>query len=279
MIPAPITVFGVVNLILGLVALGGLFAVFVNMMQYIRTLAHAIWVSIFLVLVDGFINVILFITIRGDYLNSCIASASTTLNQNVQHSVSNGSVGFNFARDDFYNCDKLWQDELKFSFIAILLMIVLYVYWAACIHSLSHKMYCVELTKMRLANGDYQGGPMAPPAAMGMPPNPIPPVVPPPPPPMANRSNVIVLNNEKPREKPKQKKKTMTTFSFKKPTWRTPIDNESTSSLISSPSPCLLDFKLGIDGDVVHLDRSSPIGNVKRKSLPTLQENLSKNTY
>ncbi|KAG0169313.1 hypothetical protein DFQ28_001150 [Apophysomyces sp. BC1034] len=242
------------------------------MMQYIRTLSHAIWVSIFLVLVDGFINVILFITVRGDYQDWCVASASTTINNNVQSSFPNSSVPFNFARSDFYNCDKLWQDEFKFSFIAILLMIVLYVYWAACIHSLSHKMYCVELTKMRLASGDYQGGPMGPAPVMGMPPNPIPPVVPPPPPPMANRPNIIVLNNEKPRRASKKKKRNTTTFSFKTLARRSAVGAESPSTVVASPSPCMLDFKIGLDGDIVHLENYTPLSNVTRKPLPSNED-------
>lgn len=137
---APITVYGVCNLILSLVSVGGIFLIiyvrrifkfilrkliyFVkDVSRYIKGLSHAIFVSVFLVLVDTFINLILFITYKDQYSNSCITSSSNKLST----SLNNSSLSNDFLGQDYYNCHNLWQDELKFSIIFFILMLAFYV--------------------------------------------------------------------------------------------------------------------------------------------------------
>ncbi|KAI8394205.1 uncharacterized protein BYT42DRAFT_609940 [Radiomyces spectabilis] len=272
----PVLVFGVANLILTLVSLGGLFALFMDRWEVVRRFSHAVWVSIFLVLVDGLVNVILFITVRNDFQDWCISASSNHLQHLLPNSTD--STNFDYQGGDFYNCDKLWQDELKFSFMAIILMMVLYVYWAACIYSFSHKKGAVRFTAARM-------GDPAMAAAAGAMPAPPPPMMPaqfngngnapgmmPPMPPqgMPNRSNIIVLQNEKPRSKTKK--------SIKKPSFsfRNMKPRRLRNTVHTLPSEdYLFDFKIASDGHVIDFSEMEPepartdnASKTKRKPLP-----------
>ncbi|KAL1928562.1 hypothetical protein VTP01DRAFT_2918 [Rhizomucor pusillus] len=198
---APLLVFGVTNLILSVVAVGGLVALYLDRYDYVRTASHAVFVGVFIVLVDGFVNVILFITQRDDYVTDCIGSASVQLNSTITNS-NNSTLTSVTTRlnQDIYNCHRTWEDELKFGLLSIIMMIGFYVYWALCFHS-----YTVKKGILIAAQLGGMGGPM-PPMAGGGPMMP-PPGVPPPPgggiPRMApgGQPNIIVLNNEKPSSK------------------------------------------------------------------------------
>jgi hypothetical protein len=88
--------------------------------------SHAVFVCVFLVLVDTFVNVILFITSRFDYHNWCISTSSNHILQNVNTTLNGTAPPFDFAQD-FYNCYDLWEDELKFGIIFLVLMLAFYV--------------------------------------------------------------------------------------------------------------------------------------------------------
>lgn len=92
------------------------------MSRYVKGLSHAILVSVFIVLVDSFINVILFITNKEDYYNWCIRTASNAL----LSSLNTSTIQIDGSRD-YYNCHNLWQDELKFGIIFYILMFAFYV--------------------------------------------------------------------------------------------------------------------------------------------------------
>jgi hypothetical protein len=80
------------------------------------------------VLVDMIVNVILFIIDRSSYNVACVNDAANRMGRSVQAAFPNGtSVNLNFtSSSDFYNCDKMWQDELKFSILSVIVIFVLY---------------------------------------------------------------------------------------------------------------------------------------------------------
>ena len=75
---------------------------------------------LFIVLVDGLINAILFIVQRDDYIDWCTNIGLDGL----QPAVGDTKIR---TEDDFYNCSRTWEDELKFGLMAILMMIGFYV--------------------------------------------------------------------------------------------------------------------------------------------------------
>ncbi|KAI8145983.1 hypothetical protein BJV82DRAFT_31328 [Fennellomyces sp. T-0311] len=198
---APLLVYGVANLLFSVVALLALGALYLDVWEYIRTAQHAIFTCIFIVLVDGVINVILFITERGEYIKWCVSGGSN----NLQPVVDNTAVN---VEHDFYNCSRTWEDELKFGLLSILMMIGFYIYWAMCFRSYRIKK-AIILSSMvgapieRHAVQSMAGGPGGPPPL-----GPHPPMMGGAAMPMqrmgANgRPNIIVLNNQKPSGKDK----------------------------------------------------------------------------
>ncbi|KAI7883632.1 hypothetical protein K492DRAFT_205293 [Lichtheimia hyalospora FSU 10163] len=185
---APLIVYGVVNLLLALNGFFGMLALFRNRWFYVRLFSHATWTVLFMVLVDGFANAIYFITQRDQFMSWCINSAADTLNNAAN------VTGTSLRGNDYYNCDRLFQAEIKFGLFSTVLMIVLYVYWGACIYSFSHKQGASAVTGQRLA---AEMGMMPPPGTAGVPPPPMHPIGGGGP----GRSNIIVLNNEKPQSK------------------------------------------------------------------------------
>ncbi|KAI7881253.1 hypothetical protein K492DRAFT_206956 [Lichtheimia hyalospora FSU 10163] len=192
---APFIIFGIANMILAIVSLFGLLALYLDVYNYILTVSHGVVVGTAIVIIDAIINTILFITMRGDYINWCIDSASGRF-IDATHT---GDLNTMAQQQDFYNCDRSWQDELKFGVLALMMI----GYWAMCFRSfrikravyLSHIMgVSIDPRHVPPPMGPPMGGPMGP--MRGVPPPP------PPPPPMmdprsAGHPHVIVLNNIK----------------------------------------------------------------------------------
>ncbi|CAO3598754.1 unnamed protein product [Absidia cylindrospora] len=179
------------------------------------------------------------------------------------------STNLTDTSNDLFNCDILWQDEFKFSLVSVFLMVNIYLYWATCIYSYSHKLAAVELWERGMLTGQVEGiapffqglpGPMTAP----------------------DQPNVIVLQNEKPSRHTKKSKPSSSSSSttggvlsslkqWKKSTTtkkKASVDPSgsihpylpapSTSPSITSPEPTHppsypLDFKIGVNGNVIEL--------------------------
>ncbi|KAI8336698.1 hypothetical protein BC941DRAFT_53189 [Chlamydoabsidia padenii] len=233
---APLLVFGVCNLALFIISLGGLFTLFLNLAHAVQVFSHSLWVAVFLVLADTFVNMILFATMRSEYQGWCTSAALSQISDTTHLDTTN----------DLFNCDKLWQDEFKFSLVCEFLMVNIYLYWATCIYSYSHKLAAVELWERGMLTGQVEG---IAPFFQGLPG----PIAPP------DQPNVIVLQNEKPSgggvlasmrnwKKSTQKKKPNQAVAPYPPS----------SSSLSPPSPTHppsypLDFKIGINGNIIEL--------------------------
>ncbi|KAI7902448.1 uncharacterized protein BX663DRAFT_511107 [Cokeromyces recurvatus] len=301
---ASITVFGVVNLILALVSISGIFIIITNVNRYVRTFSHAIFVSVFIVLVDAFVNIILFIKYQNNFHHDCIQDSSHSIVQNVNNTLKNDTMPqFDFTQD-YYNCQNLWQDELKFGIIFYVLMFAFYVYWSFCIYSFS------LVRRAYITDADIRAGDVPPPP-VALPPNAggIPAGVPFNPP----NDQVIVLNNAKPSKvKPIPKptrshsilnpntnnhdiipKRRIDKFSFRQ-SIRKSLKNSSKSDHLYIPfktqekdSQFTIGFRLGPDGNIIDIEDASlsPIPafinqqQLKRKPVSKEDEFEFKETY
>ncbi|KAI7867235.1 hypothetical protein BDF14DRAFT_1916165 [Spinellus fusiger] len=188
LIQTPLVIFGVVNLILSVVGVGTLYCVYINKWQAVRASSNAVFVAVFLVIVDSIANAIVFAVKKQDYLNWCITTSSNALGQNKISVQGNTTL---LTTTDYYNCTRTWEDELKFGILATFLMVILYVYWAMCIYSYSVKRRHICFREIDMAHGTQQEiNPVFPTTVL---------------PPMQYVSstqpaapNVIVLNNQKP---------------------------------------------------------------------------------
>jgi hypothetical protein len=86
------------------------------------------WISIgvFVILVDTLVNVIIFIVIQDDYKSWCIGSSSGALQTGVESALNSNATNINFSAD-FYNCQRTWEDELKFGMLSLIMMMIFYV--------------------------------------------------------------------------------------------------------------------------------------------------------
>ncbi|KAI9306975.1 hypothetical protein BJ944DRAFT_247763 [Cunninghamella echinulata] len=258
-------VFGVINLLFFIIALCGLFTLFLDYAHAVQVYSHTLWVFIALVLIDAFANLVVFGTDKSNYYDWCVNTAFQALPQDTQ----NGSQLNNGV--DYYNCNKLWQDEFNFGLVCVFLMVTIYSYWATCVYSYSHKLAAIQLWESGMLTGQIEG--IAPFFGGTMP--------------LPQDRNVIVLQNEKPSSKTNKikhgtdndndngnsKKKSSwflptTLRSFKKKSKMTadvmPIDDSNTNNKglslpISMPQESStlpnypLDFKLGVNGNVIEL--------------------------
>ncbi|CEP10322.1 hypothetical protein [Parasitella parasitica] len=207
MINGPIIAYGLVNLGLSIVAMGGIVVLVTGSYHHIKTLSHAIFVAVFGVIVDAFANVVVFITQKDNYQAQCVAQASTTISSNLNNASFDN-------RTDYYNCNSLWQNELKFSIIFLVLQFAFYCYWSLCIYSFS--LVLRGFMQEPYGGEAMMAGPPPPASSIPMPPSAMINT------PAAAGGNgapfpngdrqIIVLNNAKPASKTKRR---IDTFSFK----------------------------------------------------------------
>ncbi|KAI9283235.1 hypothetical protein BY458DRAFT_495867 [Sporodiniella umbellata] len=129
---------------------------------------------------------VLFIVNRADYNSWCVRSSASALPKALADLDPNS---------DYYNCDRLWQDETKFGIFFYILSFSFYVYWAMCIYSFRlYRPEYISDADIRHAQAHHLPlmGPSLPQPAMAS--NPPGSLYPP------DRS-VIVLNNQKPSSK------------------------------------------------------------------------------
>lgn len=86
------------------------------------------WVVVFIFITDLFVNIIIFGVQRPNFSDWCI----DTSRQQVQDQITNNNgtvLDFtpNRTNSDLYNCDRLWQDELKFAIVLFIMITICFV--------------------------------------------------------------------------------------------------------------------------------------------------------
>ncbi|KAL0079971.1 hypothetical protein F4703DRAFT_1871935 [Phycomyces blakesleeanus] len=138
----------IICLIFAFASLIGLFSLFVNKPAVLRQSHRFIWMINILFIIDLFVNIILFGVQWPQFSSWCVSRSREILDDTITVDYSNGDNFTatylpNVVGSDLYNCNKLWQDELKFG-ISIYVMIVLcYIYWALCLWSYTQKQMIV----------------------------------------------------------------------------------------------------------------------------------------
>ncbi|KAG1461291.1 hypothetical protein G6F55_003656 [Rhizopus delemar] len=135
----PLVAFGAINLLFGVVNLFCL-ALFlfrpridvriIGMYQS-RMTVFAITANAIAVLVVTLVNFIFFASDQAGFYNWCI-SASTSYMADVYHQSNNATEAPPIpleSKEDYYNCQRLFKDELKWSFVCFAVMTVVYIHW------------------------------------------------------------------------------------------------------------------------------------------------------
>ncbi|KAI9323138.1 hypothetical protein BX666DRAFT_1883651 [Dichotomocladium elegans] len=178
---APFIVFGIANLLLGFISLFTLIVLYLNYTHSLIFTSPAILVGVGAVVIDAIVNAVLFITARKGYIHWCIGLAADQLLKPSNHT----NTGLNDR--DFYNCDRSWQDELKFGVLGTTMIVGFYIYWGLCFRS-----YCIK----RMIYLNQQAPQPLPSHTPGYPSLNVPPPMR-----MENGPAMIVLHNQKPHKK------------------------------------------------------------------------------
>ncbi|ORX44964.1 hypothetical protein DM01DRAFT_1386759 [Hesseltinella vesiculosa] len=205
---AAMLIFGTINLFFACLAGYAAFTIFHNQIYFIQQVTIWVTLGVLTVVIDTIVNVVIFIVIRSSYLDWCIGSAYESLEQGVSQALGNNTTNINFFTD-FYNCDRTWEDELKFAILCAVMMTLFYGYWALCFYSYYRKKFGNPMQPSMLQNQmtdpvlHQLNNPVASTSAGYM--------APPPPFDHARSGNapddapVIVLSNAKPSKKEKHR--------------------------------------------------------------------------
>lgn len=86
------------------------------------------WMVVFIFIIDLFANIIVYGVQRPTFVDWCVTRSRNELDDQITN--GNGTqVNFspNQSGSDLYNCNKLWEDELKFGIVLFIMITICYV--------------------------------------------------------------------------------------------------------------------------------------------------------
>ncbi|KAI9020697.1 HAD-like domain-containing protein [Phycomyces nitens] len=138
----------IICLVFAFASLIGLFSLFVNKPAVLRQSHRFIWMINMVFIIDLFVNIILFGVQWPQFSSWCVSRSREILDDTITVDYSNGDNFTatylpNVVGSDLYNCNKLWQDELKFGISIYVMIVICYIYWALCLWSYTQKQMIV----------------------------------------------------------------------------------------------------------------------------------------
>ncbi|ORX62256.1 hypothetical protein DM01DRAFT_1075553 [Hesseltinella vesiculosa] len=126
---APLVVFGVMNVIYGLVTFATVMVLIRPRMTTTldRPLARALGFALAAVIMDLFANVIYVGANPSQFINACMADGLASVETNLPNTTTLTLT------QDYYNCGRLLQDEIKWSLGCSILIFLVYTHWVVFI--------------------------------------------------------------------------------------------------------------------------------------------------
>ncbi|KAI8637710.1 hypothetical protein BD408DRAFT_447381 [Parasitella parasitica] len=152
--PALITL-GSISIVFALVAAWILYGLFVNLPNKLQSGAALLIFTVPIYLADIFANIIIFGVQKPQYMDWCLQSSQNVVDETMQ-GINLNSTYYNIETlppTTVYNCEKLWEDEIKFSIAVFFLMGFCYIYWTMCVF-----FYYEKLRELFPDNSTYLGG-------------------------------------------------------------------------------------------------------------------------
>jgi hypothetical protein len=129
---------GVICLFLVIAGGAGLTGLYAESMYILNRAHKGAWFAVFTFLIDFFVNIILFGIQQKDNAVWCFDQSRNNVDEQVTLTNVNASMPATNATanvipytppsiNDFYNCDKLWQDELKFAIAIYIVFLIFFV--------------------------------------------------------------------------------------------------------------------------------------------------------
>ncbi|KAI9307049.1 hypothetical protein BJ944DRAFT_33447 [Cunninghamella echinulata] len=137
---APLIVFGVLNLLFGLVTLFAFIMTLITRKWFDRHVVYILGAFCAMVVIDALVNVVIFSSNRNAFQQWCISDGLSQVKANLDPSTS-----ITLA-PDYYNCDRLFNDEIKWSLICVILMFLIYAHWTVFIAHFIGKKFIPFIT-------------------------------------------------------------------------------------------------------------------------------------
>ncbi|KAI8887824.1 hypothetical protein K501DRAFT_283104 [Backusella circina FSU 941] len=108
--------------------------------------ANAVAFSVIAVLVTALVSFILFVSEKQDFLDWCITSSTSYVNAtyNEVNTASSKSTINLSTSIDYYNCERLFQDEVKWSLMCLAVLLAVYLHWIVIIYTIRSKYFVFD---------------------------------------------------------------------------------------------------------------------------------------
>ncbi|KAI9497355.1 hypothetical protein BDB00DRAFT_804121 [Zychaea mexicana] len=126
----PLIIFGVVNLIFGCISIAGFVVVYFRPI-YVRVqiMVYVIAAGASLVLISMLVNYILFVVNRGAFETWCIDHSRSVAQDDIRSQTGGNTTITIGSEMDYYNCDRLFANQVKWSLLCVVAMYIIYVHW------------------------------------------------------------------------------------------------------------------------------------------------------
>ncbi|KAI8333992.1 hypothetical protein BC941DRAFT_433547 [Chlamydoabsidia padenii] len=149
----PLLIFGVLNLFFSFVNMAGVFIITWKAAPVLLgRLSQVIWLFVVGILLDMFANYIVFLARPAEFRNWCIHLSQSNVQQAFNQGNQNTTVAIPFDQfDDYYNCNRLYQDEITWTLLCLVAMTLVYIHWAMVITSWE-RWYVIQPPRMAYHN-------------------------------------------------------------------------------------------------------------------------------
>ncbi|KAI9276852.1 hypothetical protein BDA99DRAFT_494301 [Phascolomyces articulosus] len=232
----PLIIFGVVNLIFGCISIGGFVVVFfLPYFTRVRTMTYVIAICAILVLISTLVNFILFTVNQGSFQQSCVSDARNAALQSFHDQTGNTTISIG-TDTDYYNCDRLFANQVKWSLLCVIAMYIVYIHWMLVFAGFAGTSFF--LIPPRPTPFPPMGGPPIPPSMAGEPMPPPTSVIPP-----------TELSNLPPSSSMEKDQQHLNTFYNLKPKRKTTTKKKQIDPNLLS----VLGLKVNETGRVIHI--------------------------
>ncbi|CAO3649315.1 unnamed protein product [Cunninghamella blakesleeana] len=146
---------GVACLVLTIAAGAGLFGLYAESLFVLNRAHKGVWLAVFFFLLDFFITIIFYGIQQQQNAISCYDDSKESVNELVSFN-NNNNITFTIPPyNDYYNCNKIWQDEMKFAIAIFIVFLIFFVYWAWCLWAFTQKLRMLKDADY-FSNEDFQ---------------------------------------------------------------------------------------------------------------------------
>ncbi|KAI8987480.1 hypothetical protein BDF20DRAFT_267509 [Mycotypha africana] len=141
---AALITFGSLSIVFALVAIYVLYGLFVDTPLRLQSAVVLLMLIVPIYLIDILVNIFIFGIQKQLYMDWCYGYSKDHVDEKIQGTSINGTlhtIDFMPSTLNIYNCEKLWEDEVKFSVAIFVVMSICYLYWWTCLFHYHEKLH------------------------------------------------------------------------------------------------------------------------------------------